>query len=210
MSVLGIPPQKLQSHFIHLSEEARESARNYLGEQGIAPDKPLVGIVPGGGASWGPNAAYKHWSTDRFAQVADSIADKHRAEILLIGDSSEVLLCQEVAKSMRHPPKVAVQVPSLTLLAALLKCCHLVVGNDGGTLHLANVVGTRTVSIFGPVDGSVYGPYPSSKNNRVVSKGLACRPCYQGFRFPPCPWNNACLKHLEVEPVLEAVHELLG
>ena len=210
LSVLGIPPQKLQSHFIHLSEEARENARTYLVEQGIAPDKPLVGIVPGGGASWGPNATYKHWPTDRFAQVADSIADEHQVDILLIGDSSEALLCQEVAKSMRHLPKIAVQVPSLTLLAALLKRCHLVVGNDGGTLHLANVVGTRTVSIFGPVDGSVYGPYPAGKNNRVVSKGLACRPCYQGFRFPPCPWHNACLKQLEVKPVLEAVHELLG
>ena len=207
---LGIAPQKPQIYLMDLPKGARERAETYLRERGIDPNKPLVGMVPGGGASWGPNASYKHWPAERFAQVADSIADKHQAEILLIGDSSETTLCQEVAKAMRRQPKTALQAPSLILLAPLLERCRLVVGNDGGTLHLASVVGTPTVSIFGPVDGSVYGPYPIGKNNRVVSKGLACRPCYQEFRFPPCPWNNACLKQLEVAPVLEAVHELLG
>jgi ADP-heptose:LPS heptosyltransferase len=107
-------------------------------------------------------------------------------------------------------PHLAIQLPSLLLLAGLLKRCALVIGNDGGTMHLASAVGTRTVSLFGPVDSSVYGPYPPRPIHRVVSLGLACRPCYRSFRFPPCPWDNRCLKELPVEQVLEAANALLA
>jgi len=175
----------------------------------VSLSAPMAGIVPGGGASWGPNAVYKQWPPERFARMADHLA-RRGLQILLIGDAQEISLCRQVADRISVPPAFIVQVPSLLLLAGLLKRCRVVVGNDGGTMHLASAVGTPTVSIFGPVDASVYGPTPGGNTHRVVSKGLACRPCYQRFRFPPCPWDNACLKKLEVEPVLQAVDEILG
>ena len=95
----------------------------------------------------------------------------------------------------------------LAALAGILKRCLLVIGNDSGPMHLAASMGTATVSIFGPVDASVYGPV--NPRGRVVLKGLACRPCYQSFRFPPCPWENGCLRLLPESEVLKAVDELM-
>ncbi len=210
LSLVGIPkPDKIDGQ-LRVPPHLNEEIDLILQGLGISPERPLVGLVPGGGASWGPFAIYKQWPPERFARVGDSLATRSGAQVILFGDSRELSLCQQVAGAMKTVPQMVIQAPSLLLLAGLLRRCNLVVGNDGGTLHLACAVGIRTVSIFGPVDGSVYGPAPGETAHRVVSKGLACRPCYQGFRFPPCPWDNACLKELAVESVLEAAEDLLS
>ena len=210
LSLLNIPkPATVQADFL-LPPGIDHQVEEYLRQQRVPPGRRLVGVIPGGGASWGPNAIYKQWAPDRFAQVADHIASRHQAQILLFGDSKELPLCQKVLQAMECKPRLATEVPSLLLLAGLLRQCALVVGNDGGAMHLATAVGTKTVSLFGPVDGSVYGPFPPNLLHRVVTQGFVCQPCYQGFRFPPCPWDNACLKKLEVKPVLEAVDELMA
>lgn len=210
LPLAGIPRSAPPDGPMPLPAGTEERLRRYCAERSLPAGGKILALVPGGGTSWGPHASYKHWPAERFAQVGDSLARRHGAQVLVVGDQSEEPVCRRVAESMQNKPRLAVQVPSLLLLAGLLRRCALVIGNDGGTLHLANAVGARTVSIFGPVDGSVYGPYPARPIHRVVSLGLACRPCYRSFRFPPCPWDNRCLKELGIEPVLEAANALLA
>lgn len=191
-----------------LPPEAARKAEEVLLRSGLEGAN-LAAVVPGGGASWGQNARYKQWPPQQFAQAADHLARQHQLKILLVGDAGEESLCKEVASRMSAAPALIVQVPSLLTLAGILRRCRLVLGNDGGTLHLAEAVGTPSVSIFGPADPAVYGPPPGSGHHRVVTKRLACRPCYRSFRFPPCPWDNACLKDLEAAAVTGAADELL-
>ena len=209
LPAIGLPRRAGTDVRLELPAAATGQAAEYLRQRGI-PDARLVGIVPGGGASWGPNAVFKQWAPERFAEVADALAERAGgAAVLIFGDAGEASLCGKVAAAMRSPrPKAAVQVPSLLTLAGLLQRCSLVVGNDSGPMHLAAVVGTPTVSIFGPVDPSVYGPFSQRSVHRVVTQGLVCQPCYQGFRFPPCPWDNRCLKQLAPGWVLEQAYAL--
>ena len=95
---------------------------------------------------------------------------------------------------------------------SLLGRLGLVLCNDGGPLHLAVTQGVKTVSVFGPVDPQVYGPYPPSPSRHVAvyRRDLPCRPCYHRFRLPPCPYERACLATVEPAEVLEACRELLG
>ncbi|HQP10619.1 MAG TPA: hypothetical protein PKV41_04475 [Candidatus Omnitrophota bacterium] len=72
---------------------------------------------------------------------------------------------------------------------------------------MAVAAGTRTVSIFGPVDENVYGPYPRG-NHIVIKKELACRPCYRRFRRARCE-HISCLNQLTVEEVLERIAKIL-
>lgn len=206
----GIPKPSRPDGRLSIPAEIEPAVDRYLSGQGISNSARWVAIAPGGGASWGPNAALKQWPASFFAQVADSIARRHGARVLLVGDSQDAELCERVCRAASCRPRMALEVPSLWILAGLLRRSALAMGNDGGILHLAAAAGARTVSIFGPVDASVYGPYPRRPIHRVVSKGLACRPCYQRFRLPPCPWDNRCLKELPIEPVLEAADELLA
>ena len=84
------------------------------------------------------------------------------------------------------------------------------IANDGGPLHIAASQQVPTVSIFGPVDPDVYGPYPPSPRHQVVyHEALPCRPCYHQFKLPPCPYERACLTGIEPRDVLEACERIL-
>lgn len=210
LPLLGLPRTAGTHVRMELPASAESGAEEFLRGQGI-DSRSLLGLVPGGGASWGPNAVFKQWAPERFAETADALTRQAAfSAVLIFGDLSESALCERVAAAMRWPGRKApVQVSSLLTLAGLLRRCALVIGNDSGPLHLAEMVDAPTVSIFGPVDPSVYGPFSSPLHHHVVTRGLVCQPCYQGFRFPPCPWDNRCLKQLEPALVLQQAESLL-
>ena len=182
-------------------------AEEWLKEKNLNRGKPLIAVVPGGGASWGKNAALKRWPAESYAQLVDKIIAQTSADIILMGDKNDRELCLEAARLARASCLVAAGETTLFQFAALLKHCALAVLNDGGPLHIAVAVGVRTVSIFGPVDERVYGPFPAG-NNRVVKKNLPCQPCYRRFRMSACS-HLSCLNKLSVEDVFAQVERAL-
>ncbi|MEK6715239.1 MAG: glycosyltransferase family 9 protein [Candidatus Omnitrophota bacterium] len=170
----------------------------------------LIGIVPGGGVSWGTAVDIRRWPRDKFSRLADRLIEQLDVNVIIFGDSKEAGLCDEVISMMENEPIRIVGETSLMQFAALLSECDLVVANDGGPLHLSAAAGAKTVSLFGPVDEKVYGPYPADPMvHRIIKKNLPCRPCYSKFRMPPCRNNKECLNGIGVEEVLDAVLELL-
>ena len=182
-------------------------AKEWLESHKIDPTKPLIAVLPGGGASWGKAAKNKRWAPLNYAHLIDKIIENFDAAIILMGDSKEEELCREVVSLAHFPLHFAVGETSLLGLAALFLRCQWAIVNDGGPLHVAVAVGTKTVSIFGPVDPQVYGPYPAA-NHTVVQKGLPCQPCYRRFRMPPCS-HISCLRDLSVEEVYRKVQNIL-
>jgi len=183
-------------------------AQKWLKSHHIDPTaKPLIAVLPGGGASWGKAAKYKRWSAPKYADLIDKIIENFDAAIILLGDSKEEELCREVVSLAHFPLHLAVGETSVLGLAALLMQCKGTVVNDGGPLHVASAVGVKTVSVFGPVDPQVYGPYPMGKHT-VVQKGLPCQPCYRRFRMANCG-HISCLVDLSVEEVYRKVQNLL-
>ncbi len=168
---------------------------------------PVIGLIPGGGESWGKDAGYKRWPAECFAKLADKLVEKKSATIILMGGLVELDLCEKTAQLMQNRPIEACGKTSLGQFAALMQRCSLVVTNDGGPLHVAVAVGAKTVSIFGPVDERVYGPYPLG-NHIVIKKDIACRPCYRQFRKASCE-HISCLRQITVEDVLERVEKIL-
>ena len=113
---------------------------------------------------------------------------------------------------MRHRPVDLSGQTNLGQFVSLLARLNLVICNDGGPLHLAVSQGVKTVSIFGPVDPRVYGPYPAEPDRHrvILNEELRCRPCYHQFRLPPCPYERACLTSISVDDVLEACEAMLA
>ena len=181
-------------------------ADQWLKDQGIS-GKTLIAVVPGGGQSWGTQAQNKRWPAVKYADLVDKIIADSPDAVILMGDQSEKELSQEVTRLAHRPLYSAVGETSLTQMAALFKKCRLAIVNDGGPLHVAVAVGIPTVSIFGPVDPMVYGPFPS-KGHQVVQKSLACQPCYRRFRMASC-LHLSCLQELSVEQVYRKVKEIL-
>lgn len=209
LELLGLVnvPVKSREMKLDIPKDEMQWAENWIKEYKIDRSKPLIAVMPGGGASWGKAARNKRWPAVKYADLIDKIVEKFDAAIILLGDNQEEELCREVAQLAHVPLYLAVGETSVLGLAALLKSCRMAVLNDGGPLHVAVASGTKTVSIFGPVDPHVYGPYPP-QHHRLVQKNLACQPCYRNFRQARCNHIN-CLATLSVEEVYRKVQEIL-
>lgn len=189
--------------------EAIKKVRERLAGRGIRKDG-FVAVIPGGGASWGASASRKRWTAEGFSEAADALSARGE-HIILLGDSSEGALLSEVSGKMKNKPLIAENALGLGEYIALLSMCKLVLCNDGGPLHMAAALGVKTVSIFGPVDAKVYGPYPPSDKHRVVSAWFVkCRPCYNRFKLPECDGDMACITQIDAGEVIKACEELLN
>lgn len=167
----------------------------------------MVVIVPGGGASWGKDAVRKQWPVEYFAQLADRLIDTYGVKIVFAGGPQDREFPRKIFRLMKGTALDLSGRLDLFQSAALFSRSQLTIVNDGGPLHVAVACGAKTVSIFGPVDERVYGPYPAQGHPVVVSK-IACRPCYRRFRVAQCG-HLSCLRHLSVDEVFEVVKGIL-
>ena len=192
---------------VGITQPDRQWAEDILAQHSISKEDVLVGMVPGGGVSWGNDVAYRRWPPEHHAQLADKIIENFSAKIILLGDSTEKELGQRVIKAMKRQVVSLVGETSIGQYLALLARCKRVVMNDGGPLHMAVAAGAKTVSLIGPVDEYVYGPYPLD-GHVVVTANVACRPCYRQFRRAQCD-HIQCLKGITVEDVLDKISQVM-
>ncbi len=202
-------------HDLHLelpvSEANRRTTQERLQQLGLKPSQLTVGLIPAGGVSWGRHANFRRWPPEGFVQVGSSLHARHGAKILIFGEDADQAVCTQIAQAIGPS---AVNLVGKTTLGEFVDCirsCDVVISNDGGPVHIAASQEVPTVSIFGPVDPDVYGPYPRSAKHRVVFRDdLPCRPCYHDFRLPPCPYGQACLRDLDAGEVLNACEAVLA
>ena len=188
--------------------EDDKQAKGFLERHRIDAGDLIVGVVPGGGASWGQKASYKHWPEEKFAELIDRFAVDRGARVIIFGGESDRAICAKITALCKSDPACACGETDLIGFAALLRYCNLVVVNDGGPLHVAVSQSVPTVSIFGPVDERVYGPYPAGPEQLVIKKDVDCRPCYRKFKMPECA-NRICLQRIEVADVFTAAARIL-
>ncbi len=206
LPLLGVTPEVLPVEF-PLSDADRAWAADLWRSHGLEGAGAVV-LAPGGGGSWGQAASLKRWPVDRFAELANKVIEKFNAPIILVGSSEEKAIGEAITRETRGRVIDCIGKTRLGEMAALFARGRLVVANDGGPLHMAVGVGARTVSIFGPVDPLVYGPFPRGRHE-VVVRPVACRPCYRRFRSARCA-HRACLRDLPVADVVERVAKILS
>lgn len=195
---IGIDPKACQP-VLQISQEDQERADHLLGELGLLRDhRPLVMFHPGA-RYW-----FKAWPVERFAELADRLADACPCHILVGGAEQDLQTAEAIRQRARAP--VSVLAGRLTLLefAAVLRRCALFIGNDNGPMHMAAAIGTPVVALFGPSNPAEWGP--RSEKAAVLYKGLDCRQCFH----PACERGEQnCMRQIAVEEVLEAGTKLL-
>lgn len=207
LQVIGIEPQEGNLElFVPDADKIR--AKNLLDELGVGQDDLLIAIAPGAGASWGEDAKFKHWPLLKFSKLIEKIVIELGAKVILLGDTSE----RPIADAIKGLTKCSfidlIGKTDLLQLIALISNCRILITNDGGPMHIAVAVGIKSVSIFGPVDELVYGPYPESNKHIVMKNNIQCRPCYKEFKLPECKINKECLNSITVDEVFDATRRL--
>ena len=206
---LGIEAGERTGPKVYVPDRDLQWAEKALKGNGITTKDTAVGIICGGGASWGADAGYKHWDGDRFAALADKLVDTCGVKVIFLGDKKESVIVRSVRRAMKNASADLTGGTTVMQMAAVMKKCKAVITNDGGPLHVAVGLGVGTVSIFGPVDEKTYGPYPESDKHIVISKSyVACRPCYKKFKYNRCE-NRICLDSITVAEVYTAAEKVL-
>lgn len=186
--------------------DARAAVDRLWREHGL--HGPVVAIAPGGGTNPGMDLPEKRWLPERFAALADRLAEEEGASIAIVGGPLDRAACDAVRASMRAASVDLCGHGTFEELGSLLSRCALFVGNDSGPTHLAAAVDCPVVAIFGPTDVGLYGPYHARA--RTVHLELPCSPCFVHGHFPPCPNNHICMRDLAVDEVLGACRDLLA
>jgi ADP-heptose:LPS heptosyltransferase len=198
---------------VSVSAETAAWAEEFLHRHGVGPTDLLVGIAPGGGKNPGTTMLFKRWFPERYAAVADALAARHGARILLVGGPDEVELAETMRHSMQTEPILAAGQTTLQQLAGLLQRCRVVLANDSGPLHLAAAAGAATVALFGPSDPRLVAPL--GERHRALWHPPECAPCYEPTtvrqtKVWTCHRGDVlCLRQIEVEEVVAAVEEVL-
>ncbi|MBF6568118.1 MAG: glycosyltransferase family 9 protein [Candidatus Binataceae bacterium] len=160
-------------------------------------DRQLIAIAPGA------KRPTNRWPVERFTAVARQLAAQGFG-IAVIGGAGERDLCAEIAVAAGdHAINLAGQC-SLAESCAVLRACVLLVCNDSGVQHMAAAVSTCCLSLFAARDFGLRWR-PHGPNHAAIRKSVPCHTCLLEL----CPYDNRCLKLIEVDEVIQATYEML-
>ncbi len=97
---------------------------------------------------------------------------------------------------------------SLRETVSALRGTDVVVSHDTGPMHLARLVRTPCVALFGPTAPVQFVREGACTIVIWGGRELACRPCYDGRNFAACS-ENRCMTSISVDEVFDATLRLL-
>ncbi len=166
----------------------------------LAPARRRIAIAPG--AEYGPA---KRWPADRFRSVMDQLSAKHDIDWFLVGTAAERPIAKEIlSKTFCGHVENKIGETSLAELIKLLQTCDLLLTNDTGTMHLADVLEIPTVAIFGSTDPTLTGL--QGPHHRILQHPVSCSPCF----LRECPIDFRCMLGVAPEAVVAAIEEMLN
>jgi ADP-heptose:LPS heptosyltransferase len=139
----------------------------------------------------------RRWPPERFAYVADGLADNGLG-IVLTGSDSERDIIDAVRGAMRAPSLDLSGRTTLGGLAAVAARARLVVCNDTGMSHVAAGVGTPSVVVSSGADPHRWAPLNAARH-RFLYADAPCRPCAHVV----CPIGHPCALGVDAGKVLE-------
>jgi ADP-heptose:LPS heptosyltransferase len=200
---LGIAPvTDLAPVPVPTTAEEEQHVETALGEADIRSGDRIAIVHPGSGA----NFPLRRWPADRFARVADYLAQRG-FRVVLSGARSEADIVARVQRRMTEPAFNAVGRFSLGQLIALLGRAALVISNDTGPIHLAAAQGTPVIGLYGPNTPVLYGP--RGPYGLSFYLGLPCSPCMSNVneKNSNCR-DNICMTLMTVEQVVASLSRI--
>lgn len=142
----------------------------------------------------------KTWPVDNYALLIKELLAKGY-NVALTGTSSDKPQGDIIGKLVDDARLMDfVGETTLIELVSLLKFSSVMISADSGPVHLANALGKKTITLFGPTSPERTGAYLTG--NTILSAKAECAPCFKKI----CPLtanNNFCMKDISVETVLD-------
>ena len=181
--------------FVPTSFEEKNKANDHL-------DKSFKHIVIFPGGNWFP----KLWAAENFNLTMKSLLDKYdKIKFILVGSLKEKnKFYNELKKDIKEDLIIDLFGYNLTLTSAYMKKSDIFIGNDSGLMHLAVANKLKVISLFGPTDDRVYGPYGG---NNIVIRTSESLDYFNSINIDK---NKSYMNSIKPEIVLQKCEKILN
>jgi len=166
---------------LNLPEKLNSFAAVFWQQHGIDPHHPILMVSVR--TTW-PD---KNWAPENFGQALRNLPEQ--VQIVFCGSASDEIFIQKAQAQIHRPSLSIAGQTDLVELAALLASANLLFTCDTGPLHIADAVGCKTLSLWGPTQPDVYGPL--TEGHEFIISPHKCRRCLK----TKCRYQtNACMQ----------------
>ena len=182
----------------NIDVQSLDRVERILEKEGLSKGDTLIGVHPGGMPS-------RAWPVENFAKVIEDINGRISCGFVITGGRDEVNLARHL--TVITDAKTANLAGRLNTaeLGAVIERCDVFITNDTGPMHIAAILKTPLVAIFGPGDITRFDPRNISQKATVLHKKVECAPCER----TECR-TMKCLKIIRPEEVVEAALGLVS
>jgi len=135
--------------------------------------------------------------TDQYIKIVRGLEDRY-ITIILWGNDKERIIAQEISKKTHSVISLHF---NFTELIQFINSACLVITSDTLAMHIADMVETPSVGLFGPTSPERNGSL--LKDSVAIYKKMPCSFCYK----KKCA-TIQCLKQIQIEQVINSVNKI--
>jgi lipopolysaccharide heptosyltransferase II len=151
----------------------------------------------------------KRFPTEKYIELGKKINEKYNADMFLFGDGEDYFPNEVIRLSIEgHVSNIAGNC-TLYQTAYYMSKCDLIITNDTGLMHLANLLDKNIIALFGSTVKE-FGFFPTGKNVNIIQiENLKCRPCSHIGRNK-CPKGHfRCMNDIDTSDILNKFIDVL-
>lgn len=169
------------------------------------PRSNYILIAPGGAKNILSDDFLRRWPIENYVELVDLLI-KDGLKPLLIGGNDDKWTIQHFPKQTES----RIGQTGLIELTQLISSARLLVSHDSGPIHLASMVNTPVISLFGPTQFLDKEPL-TNINNRALWLGhkLKCAPCYDNKNYNELCKDPICMREITPQIVFEEIKKIL-
>ncbi len=151
----------------------------------------------------------KEWSLRKFLSLAKELNERYKCVIVTEPNKINADVLREI---MEMDIKF-VETNTTAELIEVTKRCFLFIGNDSGPIHIANLLGKPTFTIYGPTNPDFHKPL-NGINNYIIRE-IPCSPgqnekmCFTYGGMIGCP-SFECMNNLALSEVRKSINEFIN
>lgn len=203
----GFPFALQPPPYFLLKENIEEETDDWLTKNNLVKNQKWIGIAP-----FAMHLS-KIWPLENYVHLISGLSKKMEAKFFLFGGGEKEIKYFETLNE-KFPSHCVVVAGQLKLKQelALMKKLDLMVCVDSSNMHLAALMGTPIISIWGGTHTDVgFGPYGKSSDSiiEISREALPCRPCSIYGRETCYRGDFACLNWIKPEQIIERIEKSL-
>lgn len=188
---------------LEIGKGAMQRARDLVRKHDLKEGKFIV-IHPG--AKWPP----KRWPISYWRKLITLLKGATSLDLLIMGGEKDERLIPRIQGEAGDLGVRNLISREIHLSSAIIKMAHLCVCNDSAAMHIAAAVGTRSVSLFGPVSPDRSAP-SEGEHCHVFYDNMFCSPCTLYYSRNRCRRGlNFCMYAIKPEAVYRKIQEIIS